>query len=126
MNQKKGKNRLTTVFGKKGKAMRRIGFLIGIACILVVFVGTALARDVYVPGYYRGNGTYVRPHYRSAPDGNRWNNYGPSTNSRQLMNPRSRDYDRDGVPNYLDRDSDNDGTSDNYDSNPYGRSPFGN
>jgi hypothetical protein len=80
-----------------------------------------LAKDVYVKGYYRKDGTYVRPHVRSSPDGYKWNNYGPSTNSQQLMNPRSRDYDSDGTPNYLDMDSDNDGTLDDYDSNPYGR-----
>ena len=32
--------------------------------------------DVYVHGYSRSDGTYVRPHYRSAPDGNPYNNYG--------------------------------------------------
>lgn len=32
--------------------------------------------DVYVDGYTRDNGTYVRPHYRFAPDGNAYNNYG--------------------------------------------------
>ena len=37
------------------------------------------------------------------------------------MNPRSRDYDREGVPNYLDSDSDNDGIGDNSDSNPFRR-----
>jgi len=79
------------------------------------------ARDVYVRGYYRSDGTYVRPHIRSAPDGYKWNNYGPSQNSHQLMNPRSRDYDRDGTPNYLDMDSDNDGLYDDYDRNPYGK-----
>lgn len=79
------------------------------------------AKDVYVKGYYRKDGTYVRPHVRSAPDGYKWNNYGPSEDSWQLTNPRSRDYDGDGVPNYLDRDSDNDGIFDDYDSNPYGR-----
>ncbi len=31
--------------------------------------------DVYVRGYTRGNGTYVQPHIRSAPDGNPYNNY---------------------------------------------------
>jgi hypothetical protein len=31
--------------------------------------------DVYVNGYYRKDGTYVQPHYRSAPDGNARNNY---------------------------------------------------
>lgn len=33
------------------------------------------AQDVYVKGYYRKDGTYVQPHYRSAPDGNPYNNY---------------------------------------------------
>ncbi|MFA6280231.1 MAG: hypothetical protein WC612_05520 [Bdellovibrionales bacterium] len=32
--------------------------------------------DVYVNGYSRQDGTYVEPHYRSAPDGNPYNNYG--------------------------------------------------
>lgn len=32
--------------------------------------------DVYVHGYSRSDGTYVQPHYRSAPDGNPYNNYG--------------------------------------------------
>ena len=36
------------------------------------------------------------------------------------MNPRSRDYDRDGVPNYPDSDLDNDGIGDDSDSNPFG------
>ena len=38
--------------------------------------GWMVAGDVYVAGYYRRDGTYVRPHVRSAPDGNCWNNYG--------------------------------------------------
>lgn len=85
-----------------------------------LMASNALAQDVYVDGYYRSDGTYVRPHIRSSPDSSISNNYGPSTNSRQLMKPRSRDYDGDGTPNYLDMDSDNDGWSDNRDSNPYG------
>ncbi len=32
--------------------------------------------DVYVRGYYRSDGTYVAPYYRSAPDGIISNNYG--------------------------------------------------
>lgn len=31
--------------------------------------------DVYVRGYYRSNGTYVQPYYRSKPDGIKTNNY---------------------------------------------------
>lgn len=77
--------------------------------------------DVYVGGYYRSDGTYVRPHIRSNPDGIKWNNYGPSRRSSELLAPRTRDYDRDGIPNYLDFDSDNDGLFDDHDPNPYGR-----
>lgn len=95
--------------------------------LLVVTIGAstivgsaAQGGDVYVRGYYRSDGTYVRPHIRSAPDGIISNNYGPSRSSSELLNPRSRDYDRDGTPNYLDLDSDNDGISDNFDKNPYG------
>lgn len=29
----------------------------------------------YVHGYFRSNGTYVAPHFRSHADGNFWNNY---------------------------------------------------
>ena len=80
----------------------------------------SFAKDVHVKGYYRSDGTYVRPHIRSSPDSSKSNNYGPSRNSSELMNPRSRDNDSDGTPNFLDSDSDNDGLLDNYDSNPYG------
>ena len=91
--------------------------------VVVLFAMTtpslALSGDVYIEGYYRSDGTYVRPHYRSAPDGYRWNNYGPSRNRSQLLNPRTRDNDGDGTPNYLDWDDDNDGIADDFDSSQY-------
>ena len=99
-------------------AMKRIIALFIIVCF-VLSPALLFARDVHVRGYYRKDGTYVRPHVRSSPDAYKWNNYGPSKNSSQLMNPRSRDYDGDGIPNYLDRDSDNDGVLDDFDKNPY-------
>jgi len=34
------------------------------------------ANDVFVRGYRRRDGTYVRPHWRSAPDGVPENNFG--------------------------------------------------
>ena len=37
--------------------------------------------DVYVIGYTRSDGTYVNPHYRSAPDGNFSNNWSTQGNS---------------------------------------------
>jgi hypothetical protein len=99
--------------------MKRI-IAISAFVILALSTAHAFAGDVYVDGYYRSNGTYVRPHYRSAPDGIRSNNYGPSQTDSHLLNPRSRDNDQDGTPNYLDQDDDNDGLSDNNDSNQYG------
>ena len=47
-----------------------------LAVLVVVCLTTATAEaDVYVKGYFRSNGTYVQPHYRSNPDGNFWNNW---------------------------------------------------
>ena len=55
--------------------MRKL-LLMGLSALslLVVDISTAMA-DQYVRGYYRRDGTYVQPHYRSDPDGYFWNNY---------------------------------------------------
>lgn len=49
-------------------------------CLSLLMSGHAVAGgDVHVRGYYRSNGTYVQPHYRSAPDGvfsNNWTTLG--------------------------------------------------
>ena len=87
---------------------------------LLVDASLALARDVHVNGYYRRDGTYVRPHVRSSPDSSRANNYGPS--EYYCQPPAQRDHDRDGIPNMYDRDDDNDGISDESDRNQYGGS----
>lgn len=51
---------------------------------LLSFSGTAIAQSsVYVPGYVRSDGKYVQGHYRSAPDGNPYNNY----STRGNINP---------------------------------------
>lgn len=42
--------------------------------LILIFTLQAVAQ-VKVRGYYRKNGTYVRPHYRSNPDGNPKNNW---------------------------------------------------
>ena len=91
-----------------------------IALLITVCISLVYAEDVYVRGYYRKDGTYVQPYVRSSPNSEKWDNYGPSQDSYQLSNPRSRDYDSDGMPNYMDRDDDNDGYSDNYDTSQYG------
>jgi hypothetical protein len=42
---------------------------------LVAMAAPALAADTPVQGYYRSDGTYVAPHYRSAPDSTPNNNW---------------------------------------------------
>ena len=47
-----------------------------LAVLVVVCIATLTAdADVYVRGYYRSNGTYVQPHYRSNPDSSFYNNW---------------------------------------------------
>ena len=99
--------------------MKKLMALAVLGIFLVGMGGNAFAG--WVNGYTRSNGTYVRGHYRSNPDGIKSNNYGPSKSSSDRLNPYGRDNDGDGVPNYLDTDDDNDGISDDYDSNQYGR-----
>ncbi len=99
--------------------MKKLMALAVLGIFLAGMGGNAFAGRVN--GYYRKNGTYVAPYYRSNPDGIKSNNYGPSKRNSDRLNPYGRDNDRDGVPNYLDMDDDNDGISDDYDSNQYGR-----
>jgi hypothetical protein len=85
-----------------------------------------------VSGYYRSDGTYVRPHVRSNPNSTTSDNYGPSRSSplyspstRDLstISPSTRDADRDGIANFRDNDDDNDGRSDDNDRSQYSRAP---
>lgn len=43
--------------------------------LIITLSGIVAYSQVKVRGYYRSNGTYVQPHYRSSPDGNPTNNY---------------------------------------------------
>lgn len=52
---------------------------------LILFVtflisATAFAGDVYHRGYTRKDGTYVQPHYQTAPDNTKLNNYSTQGN----------------------------------------------
>jgi hypothetical protein len=87
--------------------------------------------SVKVDGYYRKDGTYVRPHYRSSPDDDKSNNFGqPSNEQRQEYKASSTlptykyDFDKDGIRNAQDKDDDNDGVSDNNDKAQYNPDEF--
>ena len=54
--------------------------LIYTLAIMMALTFPAKAQDSYVEGYYRNDGTYVQPHYRSAPNSNPYDNYSAPTN----------------------------------------------
>jgi hypothetical protein len=53
-----------------------------VSTLLVAFLLSSFSAYavVSVRGYYRSNGTYVAPHYRSNPDGNVYNNWSTKGN----------------------------------------------
>jgi hypothetical protein len=80
--------------------MHRKGWLAGIiGIVLLLSAGLALAQ-VRVDGSYRRDGTYVQPHYRTAPDSNRYNNYGYPGN----YNPNTGRITGGDSTRYLQRD----------------------
>jgi hypothetical protein len=62
---------------------RRVVWSLIVAVALVASLTESAMSQVRVRGYFRKNGTYVRPHYRSNPDGNFYNNWSTKGN----MNP---------------------------------------
>jgi hypothetical protein len=53
--------------------------LVTLLGLIFLLSNDATAGDVRVKGYYRKDGTYVPPHYRSSPDdnfSNNWSTYG--------------------------------------------------
>ena len=70
--------------------------------ISVIFVFANVAR-AYVPvrGYVKSNGTYVRPHYRSEPDGYFWNNWSTYGNVNPFTGKvGTKKISRNTVPSY--------------------------
>lgn len=52
-----------------------------LAALCALQASAALAQGtVYVPGQVRRDGTYVQPHYRTAPDSSRLNNWSTQGN----------------------------------------------
>lgn len=98
-----------------------------VSIIFILSVSLCYAQgDVYVEGDYRKDGTYVRPHWRSRPDGDPSNNYGiPSCQQRKqyenypVLPTYKYDYDSDGITNQYDYDDDNDKIIDIYDYRQY-------
>ena len=48
--------------------------------VVLSFAATANAAKL-TSGYYKKNGTYVAPHYKTAPDSSRYNNFSTKGNT---------------------------------------------
>lgn len=55
--------------------------IVGLIALSLFSVTNVLSRDTYVRGYTKKDGTYVQPHYRSAPDGDPYNNWSTQGNT---------------------------------------------
>lgn len=56
-------------------------FAIGLAVLTLGTSMQANAQDTYVDGYYRNDGTYVAPHYRTNPNDSRLDNWSTQGNT---------------------------------------------
>ncbi len=95
---------------------RKIVFILSVSIVFLFCLdlvaeagGKGKGGSVYVHGYTRKDGTYVSPHYRSAPDGNPYNNWSypgnvnPYTGKVAPGNPDTylkNYYNRDGSKTY--------------------------
>ena len=52
-----------------------------IGIIATLFIITSTLADTSVKGYYKSNGTYVQPHYRSSPNSTTSDNWSTSGNT---------------------------------------------
>ncbi len=50
------------------------------AALGIMLMASAAIADVYVRGYYKSDGTYVQPHYRSSPNSTTLDNWSTKGN----------------------------------------------
>lgn len=73
--------------------------------IIFLMIGMMGIAQVKVSGYYRKNGTYVQPHYRSSPDGNPTNNYSYPGNTNPYTGKTATGSQEAYLNNYYKRSS---------------------
>jgi len=52
-----------------------------IFALIALSISSAAIADTYVKGHVTKNGTYVEPHFRSSPNGSKFDNYSTQGNS---------------------------------------------
>jgi hypothetical protein len=74
---------MTTIYRMMARTRLLLAVLLCLAVTVPAFAAGRSGRSggsVYVRGYTRRDGTYVQPHYRSAPDSNFYNNWSTKGN----------------------------------------------
>jgi hypothetical protein len=88
--------------------------VVSLLAVSGAFAAVAPAQGaVYVHGYYRSNGTYVQPHYRSSPDGNPYNNWSYPGNTNPYTGKVAPGNPDTYLNNYYNRSSGSTGASGN-------------
>jgi hypothetical protein len=95
----------------------KIWTIIAAVLFLALSISSVALADEYIRGYYRQDGTYVAPHYRSSPDSNPYNNFSYPGNT----NPYTGKVAPGNPESYLQRY--NQPSNNPYNSNPY-QSPY--
>jgi hypothetical protein len=73
------KFKLALIFLKEILANMKKTFLLILLAVFILPV--AEAKDVKVNGYYKSNGTYTQPHYRTSPNSTQSDNWSTFGNS---------------------------------------------
>lgn len=76
-----------------------------ILIIVSIIITHNLYSQVRVSGYYRKNGTYVQPHYRSSPNSNPYDNYSYPGNTNPYTGKTSTGNPDTYLDNYYNRDN---------------------
>ncbi|MCX5803581.1 MAG: hypothetical protein NTU69_08655 [Proteobacteria bacterium] len=74
--------------------MKRFNVILLIALIAILFIVSSAFTQVFVPGHYRSNGTYIQPHYRSSPDGTVTNNWSFKNNINPYTGQEGHNYNK--------------------------------
>ncbi len=77
-----------------------------VALLVVGFSGSSFAQSTYVKGYTKKDGTYVAPHHRSAPDGNKNNNWSTQGNTNPYTGKSGTQAPTYGGSSTTDKDKD--------------------
>ncbi len=94
--------------------MRRYAILIILVLLSSIGLCQTNSRHVHVKGHYRSDGTYVQPHYRTAPNSTNRDNF----STRPNINPYT------GKPGYIEPD--NNGYDYNYSNGNTNRNTYKN